>query len=291
MKVLVTGARGLVGRALAVTLAEEGHAVVATGRQGPPLDDLRAEYVAADLASMDDILRLFGHGPFDVLVHSAARIRASDDGEYVRDNVTATAYLADAAVHAGAGPCVLLSTISVYSGEGPYSETSPARATDSYGRTKHEAEQEWLRRLPNRAVVLRLAGVHGPQRQNGVVHQMATQAARGADIKLDEPDTQVTLTFVDDVVAVVSQILRSTLPADRIFNLANGEAVTYRAMAESLCAIMNSSSRLLIPDNPRTRNRVLDTSRINKELHPHLPSLAAHLRRVADAVLNAAPRA
>lgn len=76
-RVLLTGATGGLGRAIAKALDQRGAHVLLTGRRQEALDELarelrRAEGLAADLASRDDVVALPGRaGRVDILVHNA----------------------------------------------------------------------------------------------------------------------------------------------------------------------------------------------------------------------------
>jgi short-subunit dehydrogenase len=76
--VLLTGATGGIGRALARALHERGASLVLTGRNADLLESLaaalgsRAETVVADLASRDDVAALARRADVDVLVANAA---------------------------------------------------------------------------------------------------------------------------------------------------------------------------------------------------------------------------
>lgn len=75
--VLVTGATGGLGRAIAAVLRDEGASLVLTGRQAGPLDELSgrlgARAVLADLARREELARLIDEaGPLDVVVLNAA---------------------------------------------------------------------------------------------------------------------------------------------------------------------------------------------------------------------------
>jgi len=77
---LITGGSSGIGRAIAVMLAEEGHALTLAGRKREKLEAAReglaAEIVQADVSSEEDCARLVAehvalHGGLDVLVNSA----------------------------------------------------------------------------------------------------------------------------------------------------------------------------------------------------------------------------
>jgi short-subunit dehydrogenase len=74
---LVTGATGGLGRAIARALKDEGCAVVVTGRQAGPLDQVATELggraVVADLSRREDLDRMLQEaGPVDIAVMNAA---------------------------------------------------------------------------------------------------------------------------------------------------------------------------------------------------------------------------
>ena len=77
-KVLITGATGGIGRAIARALHQRGAAVVLTGRRVDMLDDIarelgdRVEVVGADLSNRPDVERLGERTDVDVLVANAA---------------------------------------------------------------------------------------------------------------------------------------------------------------------------------------------------------------------------
>ncbi|WP_280382032.1 SDR family NAD(P)-dependent oxidoreductase [Nocardia wallacei] len=76
VRVLLTGASGGIGHAVAREFASRGAELVLTGRRRDVLDELAAELgataIAADLSDADEIARLAGaSGPVDVLVANA----------------------------------------------------------------------------------------------------------------------------------------------------------------------------------------------------------------------------
>jgi nucleoside-diphosphate-sugar epimerase len=140
MRVLVTGAAGLIGSAVAASL-RPGHEVVGIDRRPGHGVDL--------LADIGDPIDLRG---FDAVVHVAALhapdVGRASDAEFRNVNVDATARLLDAALAAGASRFVYTSSTSVY---GHALEPAEGRAAwidekvepeprDIYDETKLQAE-------------------------------------------------------------------------------------------------------------------------------------------------------
>ena len=139
LTVLVTGANGLVGRALCAELAGRGVRVLAAVRnlesfeslsgvqplQAPDLGDAAAQWPLAGV---------------DVVVHTAARVHvmnpAPDENErFLRVNRDGTAQLAKQCAAQGVKRLIFLSTIKV-NGESTVPGV-PFIATDSYNRSDH----------------------------------------------------------------------------------------------------------------------------------------------------------
>lgn len=133
MKVLVTGAGGLVGAAVAARLGERGHDVAGTvrNRPAPPgvtAHPLRLE-VAGEFAALLDEVRP------DLVVHTAYSMADLD-----RDVVAATAEVAAACGQRGID-LIAISTDAVFDGERPpYGESDVPEPVHPYGRAKRAAE-------------------------------------------------------------------------------------------------------------------------------------------------------
>jgi nucleoside-diphosphate-sugar epimerase len=292
-RVLITGAQGLLGGVLARTLARRGYDVVATGRR--PGAAAEYEYRACELSDPEAVRALFAGTPFDAVVHSAARVPdgKNEIAPFLRDNVRATAVLAEAARVAEARRFVFCSTISVYSGDGPFAEDAPTDVADPYGSTKRKGEEACLagNARENRNVVLRLGGLHGHPRVDGVLHAFFTRAARGEPIEVSEPETRATITFFDDVIAIVERILgAAAAPPSPIYNVATSEQVTLRDLAEQVRAQLTNMSRIVSPPASKARNRVLAVERARRELGFAPLPLAEHLARYAAALSSGAVR-
>lgn len=172
--VLVTGARGLVGRAVVARLEETSTSYAATDLAATP-DDPRL--VAADLTRPDEVLDLVRAVRPAVVVHLAAMIpplcyRRPEVAHAV--NVGAVTTLVDAVSALPQPPrWVQASSVAVHGGRNPHRHTGllsgdlPMTPTDLYGQHKAAAE-DVVRRSALPWVVLRLGGVMTVDRQQGL---------------------------------------------------------------------------------------------------------------------------
>jgi dTDP-4-dehydrorhamnose reductase len=138
MKVLVTGARGMLGTTLMRVMDEDREKPWQVVGVDLPDGDLTSEGTAASL--------LQEHRP-EWVVHCAAWTRVDDaethEAEALAINGRATALLAAACDEAGCG-LTYLSTDYVFDGEGPaegYTEEYPRSPLNAYGRTKAAGEE------------------------------------------------------------------------------------------------------------------------------------------------------
>jgi len=144
MRILVTGARGFLGRAVAAAAAREGLVVRGVSRSAQPARD-GIESIAADLLTADLSSALAN---VDVIIHAAA---ASD----WQDTVTMTRRLLDAAMLRQPTAFLLISSLAVLHYrttrvDDEVSENSPLESApadrDGYARAKLEQERlsrEW----------------------------------------------------------------------------------------------------------------------------------------------------
>ncbi|MCP5143940.1 MAG: NAD-dependent epimerase/dehydratase family protein [Gammaproteobacteria bacterium] len=155
MRILVTGAAGFVGRRVCHQLAANGHEVVGMGRGPAPADIPLTAWLQVDLCDASANLAACCRDS-DAVIHLAARTHskrqahARDKAAYTAINVEGTRRLASAAVQAGVGRFIYMSSIKV-NGEGDvraadghwhrYSPADEPAPRDIYGRSKLAAEQ------------------------------------------------------------------------------------------------------------------------------------------------------
>lgn len=155
--VLVTGASGFIGAALAPALARAGHVVRATYRT-PPAHvpaDLDAVVVgpSATDAAWRDVLR-----GVSAVVHLAGPAHSKYPDAYLHREIAAqTARLAERASQAGVARFLFVSSIkaAAASSVAPLKPSDPPTPADAYGHAKLEAENAVLAHTDLRPVVLR----------------------------------------------------------------------------------------------------------------------------------------
>ena len=172
MKVLIAGAGGQVGRALADSAPA-------------PIEVVKCSHQNLDVADERAVLSCIrSHAP-DVIVNAAAYTavdRAESEPELARRvNSDGPRYLALAAREVGAR-LVQVSTDFVFDGVSsiPYPPGAPTNPLNVYGVTKRAGEQAVLEVLPGRSVVLRTSWLYAAQGSNFVRTMLRLMGANGA---------------------------------------------------------------------------------------------------------------
>jgi nucleoside-diphosphate-sugar epimerase len=170
MKVLLTGATGFVGRAVASRLRAAGVAVRTSSRSNDWSHP--GEHVITDLEKPSRLDSLTDG--CDAVIHLAARThrtasRQDDAKQYRASNVEATARLLDASLRTGVRRFVFISSIKVNGesteGRAAFTANDPPDPQDWYAATKCEAEdlvRDATRTTGMDHVVVRPPLVYGP---------------------------------------------------------------------------------------------------------------------------------
>ncbi|HYP46493.1 MAG TPA: NAD-dependent epimerase/dehydratase family protein [Propionibacteriaceae bacterium] len=239
MKVLVTGASGMLGGQLALALAARGDEVTVMQRRPSGLD--LAE-VLADVADADSVASAVAGQ--DAVVHLAAKVNITGAwADYQRANVVGTANVVAGCRSGGVGRLVHVSSPSVAHagsslvgvGAGP---ADPKRARGPYARSKAAAEQVALgadsRSLS--VVAVRPHMVWGP----GDTQLVARIVARGQAGRLPVIGTGAPLvdtTYVTNAVeALIAALDRCEEASGQALVVSNGEPRPIGEVLGSFCA-------------------------------------------------------
>jgi len=239
MKVLVTGARGMLGGATARALADRGDevTVLQRGTSGLGLREVRGDIADAE------VVAAAVHGQ-DAVVHLAARVGVvGTAAEFERANVTGTATVLAAARAEGVGRFVHVSTPSVAhageplvgAGAGP---ADPDGATGHYARTKARAEQLALAAAEDLAVVaIRPHLVWGPG-DTQLVGRIVARAEAGRLALVDDGAALIDTTYIDNAADALLAALDRAEDArvrGRAFVVSNGQPRTVAELVARMC--------------------------------------------------------
>ena len=129
------------------------------------------------------------------------------------------------------GRCVYISSTGVFgqtNGEW-VDESSPCRPRRAGGAACLRAERLWLNsHWSDRLVILRLAGIYGPQRLPRMRQMRAAQPLNAS------PDEMLNLIHVDDAADVVERVAEASLDLPRTFLVADTQPVPRREFYQEL---------------------------------------------------------
>lgn len=264
-RVLVTGASGLVGQAVAAHLAAlPGADVLATSRDVARLGAVASGGAAAlDVTDASAVERAFEDFAPRVVVHCAgtAQVEAceADREACWALNVDATATLAAACRRHGAR-LVLLSTDFVFDGaDGPYGESDRPDPTGTYGRTKLAAENALRASSLSQWAVVRttmvLGAPAGPHVRPDFVRWLVGELSAGRTVRV-AGDQWRTPTYDRDLADGVGRVVR--FGKTGVFHVAGREWTTPLDVARLAADVFGLDGTLIRPAT-------------TAELHPGAP--------------------
>lgn len=238
--ILVTGARGFVGRNLITALkrrADDAAVNVTT-------------YTSED--SVERLSELVSQADF--VFHLAGANRPENDDDFQNVNVGLTQKLIDCLENSAGSPGVV------------FTSSTQAERDNVYGKSKLAAEQaltDYQRRTGNPVSIYRLPGVFGKWSRpnyNTVVATFCHKLSRGEEISVHDPSSPMTLVYIDEVVRCflrhvdVPDKMKLNEAVEETFDLTVGE------LAERIKAIDAIRRSLHVPDLSDSLNRYLHST-------------------------------
>ena len=242
MKAFVTGAGGMIGRAVVSADAAAGGSLrTQVGRHGTAVP---GRSVACDITDLE-ALRPVAEG-CEVVIHLAGppSVAASftQASEFLRAHVLGTATVVELCRRLGIPRLVLVSSAEVYGrpARNPVDETAPLAPRSPYAAAKVGAESVIAAAVQAGdldAVVLRPFSVYGPgTRRGGVLGLILEQAIAGHHIRLRKLDGIRDYCYVDDLAVAVWRAATSGLTGLRTFNVASGTGTRVDELARATLA-------------------------------------------------------
>ena len=223
MNILITGADGFIAKNLVVALQEQGtHHILRLTREH---DDAA---LAALVAQADFVFHLAGIN------------RPRDPSEFGTGNAGLTDKLCQAIEATGRDIPVA------------FSSSTQASLDNPYGVSKRAAEARMLdmaARTGGRVFILRLPNVFGKwcrPNYNSVVATFCYNVARDLPIRIDAPETMLTLIHIDDVVAAFLKCLHTSAPAPGFVEAGPTYQCTLGELASRIQGFRQSRESLVI---------------------------------------------
>ncbi len=232
MRILVTGAEGILGQAMREWLASR-HTLYLWGR---------AEADVRDEARVHEAARGI---EFDAVVHAAAMTdvdRCESEFELaLSTNRDGTRHVAQLARERGA-ILVTLSTDYVFDGskDGAYVEEDPTCPLNAYGRSKLEGERAALQTAP-RCLIVRTAWVYGLGGRN-FVDTIAAKVERG-EIPEVVTDQRGSPTYARDLVRGIERLLCRGVTG--IVHVTNSGSTSWHGFAVAIAKHVGSQTEIL----------------------------------------------
>jgi len=258
MKILVTGAKGFIGKNLVVAL-----------KRRPDVDII--EY---DLGTQAGLLEE-GLNKADVIYHLAGVNRPLRVEEFRSGNFDLTQKVCDGLRQLDRKPLLVLSS------------STQAALDNPYGLSKHQAEEavfDFGRKTGASVFVFRLHGVFGKwcrPNYNSVVATFCHNIAHDLPIAISDPTREIELGYVDDVVRAFIGVMDGRLPVSdgKYFLVKPTYRITLGALAETIQGFRESRVSLALPDVGNPFIRVLYSTYVS-----YLPtdSFAYTLNQRAD---------
>lgn len=252
-KIVVTGASGFVGHALARRLHCEGEQVLGICRS-----DGNFGFPVAKMPSFDDPGALAESlNGADAVVHCAARAHQMQDtaedplSAFRKINRDMTLSVARQSAERGVSRFVFLSTIKVNgestSGRGPFTPDESAHPEDPYGFSKFEAEQgliELASETGMEVVIIRPPLVYGPG-VKGNFASMIKLVDRGLPLPLGAVHNKRSLVALENLVDLIITCTYHPAAANEVFLASDGDDLSTTELLRAVAVAMGKPSRLV----------------------------------------------
>ena len=255
-RILVTGAAGLIGGAVAERLRSEGREVV-----GVDIVDRGGAEPGLRLAPLEDLDRLqaaVGPGQLAAIVHCGAisgpMLAKGDPQAIIRSNMIGLTNVVALALEYETIRLVFCSSVSVYGNAsgGPGPERQALSPTSLYGASKAAGEAlltGFAAEYGLSAISLRIARVYGPGRRGNCLIKTAIeryQAGETAEIPCD-PAFVYHYVYIDDVVDAIAAAMATPWTGHGVFNISGPRPQTMPEIVEDLRAALPGADIRMVP--------------------------------------------
>jgi nucleoside-diphosphate-sugar epimerase len=263
---LITGASGLIGRALVLELLSRNNFAIkahvrnrlqAREQIGASVDLTKVQMEEGDFTRLGEREMAELTRGCQAVVHAAGLVHRPDASyqEYEVVNVRATQQLAEAAARNGAKVFIFLSSSAVY-GPGPFNqvpETAPLNAKTPYAVSKVTSERflQSFKGIP-KIVLLRPSLVFG-EGDRGNLLSMIREIKNNRFRLVGDGSSGKSLIYSKDLAQAIALCLDKLPEGTHVFNVANPEPVSVKVLADEIAKCLDPDAKIGSVPGPLAR--------------------------------------
>jgi UDP-2-acetamido-2,6-beta-L-arabino-hexul-4-ose reductase len=226
MKILITGAKGFVGKNLVAEFKNQG------------FQDLLEFDVDTDPALLDGYA-----ASCEFVFHLAGVNRPKDQTEFMTGNFGFTSQLLDALKKHGNKAPVLITSSTQAAFDNPYGQSKKAGEELLFQYGKENDVKVFVYRLPN------VFGKWCRPNYNSAVATFCHNTAHGLPIQVNDPNVVMNLVYVDDVVASLIDKLKNGKPDAEVYSeVTPVHTIKLGEIVELINQFKTSRETLQVPD-------------------------------------------
>lgn len=255
--IVITGGSGFVGANVVRALLdrdEDVHLLLRRAARRWRLEDVhgRVEVHEADLADEKQVREAFARIRPRAVLHLATEGAYEGQADPLRifqTNLFGTLHVLSAALECGAGLVVNVGSSSEYGFKSqPMRESDRVEPNSYYAVAK--AAQTHLTALVSRrsdlpAVTLRLFSLYGPwEEPSRLIPTLIRRARSGEPLEMAAPEIARDFVYVDDAVALLTDLERLALHRGAVFNVGSGVQTSLAGVVEAVQATLGDQSEV-----------------------------------------------
>jgi len=222
MKVLVTGAKGFIGQNIVSRFGVEDSIEVIQYTRESTIDELKIALTEVDF-----------------ICHMAGVNRPKDVNEFLQVNTDFTSKLCKEIQHSGRHIPILFASSVHVERDNPYGKSKLAAEEVLLQYSNETGSSVYIFRLPH------VVGKWCRPNYNSVVATFCYNIARNLPIKIDDPDYQLNLVYIDDFIDVILQIISGEGSFGPYCEVSPSYPITVGNLATQLQVFKDSRSTLI----------------------------------------------
>lgn len=256
MKILLTGATGFIGKALANDLLNQGRDLtVALRKKNTTFFKDVNQVVVGDLSDSNDWVSILKG--IDCVIHLAGKAHVIDTkkssvlNEFREINTIATLNLATQAAKNGVKRFIFVSSIRVNGNQNskPFTEQDQPNPQEPYAISKYEAEQglfEISKKMSLEVLIIRPPLVYGSKAPGNFGRLLCwANAKQPIPLPFGSVNNARSLVALDNLVNFITLCISHKKAANEIFLLSDGDDISTTKLLKNILKIFNKKTLLL----------------------------------------------